>query len=189
MSCYRALSNQIFSSGDFSIVPVRMEDRYLIMRWRNEQIYHLRQDKELTKDDQDKYFEQVVFKLFKQNKPDQILFSFLKKNQCIGYGGLVHINWIDHNAEISFIMDTSHESTSFDFHWRIFLYLIEIVAFSELNLHKLYIYAFDLRQNLYKVLTDNNYFKDAQLKEHCFYINKYIDVIIHSKIKETAEWK
>ena len=33
----------------FSIVPIRMEDRYDIMKWRNEQIYHLRQNKPLPK--------------------------------------------------------------------------------------------------------------------------------------------
>jgi hypothetical protein len=36
---------------------------------------------------------------------ESLLFSFLKNGECIGYGGLVHINWIDQNAEISFMID------------------------------------------------------------------------------------
>ena len=43
-------------------------------------------------------------------------------------------------------------------------------------------YAFDLRPHLYKVLLNSNYFKDAVLKDHVFFNNNYIDVVIHSKI-------
>ena len=95
MATYKALNRQVYSSGNYSIVPVRTEDKYTIMKWRNEQIYHLRQNRSLTESDQDTYFENVVAKLFYQENPNQILFSYLENDKCIGYGGLVHINWID----------------------------------------------------------------------------------------------
>lgn len=182
MKSYKVLNRQIFSQGEFSIVPIRFEDRLDIMKWRNEQIYHLRQAKPLTLEDQNAYFENVVSKLFDQEQPNQILFSFLKNDKCIGYGGLVHINWIDRNAEISFIMDTELEAIHFHEYWSLYLNLIEQVAFKETLFHKLYVYAFDLRPHLYDVLVNNNYFLDAQLKEHCFFKGKFIDVLIHSKI-------
>ena len=53
---FKALENQIFAIGRHSLVPIRFEDRMEIMKWRNEQIYHLRQDKVLTMQDQDSYF-------------------------------------------------------------------------------------------------------------------------------------
>ena len=90
--------------------------------------------------------------MFEQDKPNQILFSYLKENECIGYGGLVHINWIDRNAEISFIMKTELRRTEFKKHWKIFLELIEEVAFKELKIHKLHTYAFDMRPEIYEVL-------------------------------------
>ena len=65
--------------------------------------------KKLTVEDQDAYFENIISTLFDQEQPKQILFSFLKDNKFIGYGGLVHINWIDKNAEISFLMNTEEE--------------------------------------------------------------------------------
>ncbi|WP_258150506.1 GNAT family N-acetyltransferase [Nonlabens tegetincola] len=176
------MTTQVFSNDEYRIVPIRIEDRYDIMRWRNEQIYHLRQNKPLTKKDQDNYFENVVSKLFDQDKPSQFLFSFLKNNVCVGYGGLVHINWIDKNAEISFIMDTKSEDIYFEKYWTIYLDLIEKLAFQELKIHKLYVYAFDLRPHLYKVLKKNDYYLDAILKEHCYFNNRYLDVVIHSKI-------
>ena len=179
---YSVLSNNSFSSGAYSIVPIRYEDRYKIMTWRNEQMYHLRQNKPLTGADQDAYFKNVVSKLFDQEQPNQLLFSYLRNGACIGYGGLVHINWIDKNAEISFIMNTELENTEFKEHWGTYLDLIEQVGFSELQLHKLFVYAFDLRPHLYNAIEDKNYVQDAVLKEHCYFNNTFIDVVIHSKI-------
>jgi len=163
---YKILTEQQFKSGEYSIVPIRSEDRYVIMNWRNEQIYHLRQSKPLTKEDQDRYFDYVVSQLFEQEKPNQILFSFLSNDICVGYGGLVHINWIDKNAEISFLINTDLEKDFFNEFWKIYLSLIEKVAFDELSLHKIYTYAYDLRPHLYVVLEDCGFNKDAVLKEH-----------------------
>lgn len=183
MKSYKALDNQIYSTGIFSLVPIRFEDKLDIMKWRNEQLYHLRQVKPLTIENQEKYFNDVVSKLFEQEQPNQILFSFLKNDICIGYGGLVHINWIDKNAEISFIMDTVREKTEFQNIWSIYLSLIERIAFNDINLHKIYTYAFDLRPHLYQVLTKHEYTEEARLKQHCNFSNNFIDVVIHSKFK------
>ncbi|MDC3238153.1 GNAT family N-acetyltransferase [Flavobacteriaceae bacterium] len=180
---YKCLGLNDFQKNSFRIVPIRYNDRFDIMQWRNEQIFHLRQDKELTVEDQDAYFENTISTLFDQEQPKQILFSFLKDNKCIGYGGLVHINWIDKNAEISFIMDTKLENNFFDINWLKFIELIENLGFNELKFKKLYVYAFDLRPHLYKVLEKSNYFLDARLKSHSKIKNKYIDVVIYSKIK------
>ena len=183
MRSYKVLDKQVFTNGEYSIVPIRNEDRYAIMNWRNEQIYHLRQAEPLTEEQQNLYFSTVISSLFDQKKPNQILFSFLKKGKCIGYGGLVHINWVDKNAEISFIMDTQLEKEYFRDLWTEYLRLIEEVAFEALKLHKLYVYAFDIRPHLYNALTSNDYFLDATLKGHCFFGDKFIDVVIHSKIR------
>lgn len=181
MKIYNCLTNSIFQQGPFSIVPLRYEDRLDILKWRNEQIYHLRQDKLLTIEDQENYFNTVVDKLFDQKQPNQILFSYIENGECIGYGGLVHINWIDKNAEISFIMNTVLEKDNFKKHWGIYLELIEKIAFQELKFHKIFVYAFNLRPNLYKALEGSGYIEDARLKEHCFFNNKFIDVLIYSK--------
>ena len=179
---YKILNKHLFKSNEYCIVPIREEDKFKIMKWRNEQIYHLRQTNPLTKPNQNDYFENVIKKQFSETNPNQLLFSFLKNDNCIGYGGLVHINWVDKNAEISFIMNTKFEKEQFFQLWSSFLTLIEIVAFDELKFHKIFTYAFDLRPDLYKVLEECNYKNDAILKEHCLYKKKYIDVVIHSKI-------
>lgn len=180
MPKYICLQHQEQHLGDYSIVPLRYEDRFSIMKWRNEQIYHLRQARPLTEDDQQRYFDNVVSKLYDNPKPDQILFSYLEKGVCIGYGGLVHINWIDHNGEISFIMDTQLEKEYFAEHWSNYLTMLKAVAFDDLGLHKIYTYAFDLRPHLYTMLEANGYKREATLKEHCLFNGEYKDVVLHS---------
>jgi len=182
---YKVLQKKFFTDGTFSIVPIRFEDRMLIMKWRNEQIYHLRQRQPLTVADQDAYFANVVAKLFEEEQPNQLLFSFLEDEVCIGYGGLVHVNWLDKNAEISFIMNTDLEAERFHEIWSAYLGLLEQVAFEELKLHKIYTYAFDLRPYLYEVFLNAGYHEEARLKEHCFFENKFLDVLIHYKINKT----
>lgn len=186
MKSYKCLTNQIIESDNFKIVPLRYEDRLDILKWRNEQIYHLRQNKPLTVEDQENYFTTIVDKLFDQVQPNQILFSFLENDICIGYGGLVHINWIDKNAEISFIMNTELEDDNFHVNWVKYLSLIEKVAFENLKFHKIFTYAFDLRPHLYLSLLKAGFFEETRLKEHCFFDGKYIDVVIHSKINKVC---
>jgi RimJ/RimL family protein N-acetyltransferase len=154
------------------------------MKWRNEQIYHLRQSGQLTVEKQDNYFNTTITPLFNEEKPNQILFSFLYANKCIGYGGLVHINWIDKNAELSFIMETKLEKDAFNLYWSKFLASIEKVAFEELSFHKIYTYAFDLRPHLYAVLERNGLKREAVLKDHCLIAREYRDVVVHSLINK-----
>ena len=186
MNYYKSLDKQVFRHGKYSIVPIRMEDRFAIMKWRNEQIYHLRQSKPLTEEDQNRYFNEVVADLFTQEFPRDILFSYLEGEKCIGYGGLAHINWTDKNAEISFIMETALEEDFFEFHWKMYLKMIEKVAFDELRLHKIFTYAFDIRPHLYPVLESSGYRKEAVLRDHCLFEGRFKDVVIHSKIPATC---
>lgn len=183
---YVALRNQTLEYGESSIVPIRYEDRLDIMEWRNQQIFHLRQEKPLTAEDQENYFSKVVSSLFGQSQPSQILFSYLQNSICIGYGGLVHINWKDRHAEISFLLKTEIQGDLFAFHWKAFLNMIQKVAFDELELHKMFTYAFDVRPWLYQIFEDAGFEREATLKEHSFIDGSWKDVVIHRKIAETV---
>lgn len=179
---YRFSDKEFWKIGNYQLVPIRYGDRLDIMKWRNEQIYHLRQNKLLTEEDQENYFNKVVNTLFHQDYPNQLLFSYLENGKCIGYGGLVHINWIDKNAEISFIINTELENQYFEFHWITYLSILQKIAFEELALHKIYTYAFDLRPRLYNALSDAGFTHESTLKEHCYFEGKFLDVLYHCKI-------
>ena len=186
MRKYKCLTKQEYTHRLFKLVPIRDEDKLLILKMRNEQIYHLRQAEELTIESQETYFTNVISSLFDQKRPSQILFSLLEDGEFIGYGGLVHINWIDKNAEVSFIMKTELEKERFEYYWINYLILIEEVAFNDLKFHKIFTYAFDLRKHLYPVLESSGFHEEARLKDHCYFDGKYLDVVINSKINEFA---
>lgn len=178
---YQCLKNQEYTKEDFSLVPLRWEDRYKIMEWRNEQMFHLRQNKELTVEDQDAYFENVISQLFDKEQPEQILFSLLEDKKCIGYGGLVHIDWEQKTAEISFLIDTELEKTRFIELWSLYLSMIERIAFYEKKLHKIYVYAYDLRPNLYPILIKSGFTFEKRIKNKIIHSDQWVDAIIHSK--------
>ncbi len=178
---YKCLTKQEFQIDDYKIVPIRFEDRYNIMKWRNEQIHHLRQTKILTIEDQDLYFENVVAKLFDQIKPDQILFSLLENNILIGYGGLVHLDWEKKSGEISFLISTDLEKHFFEKFWNLFLLMIENIAFKILEFNKIYTYAYDLRPKLYVCLEKAGYKLEKTIEQ------SNIKIKIHSKYNICAQ--
>lgn len=177
---YRAFAVNIVGNEAYSLLPIRYEDRHSILKWRNEQIFHLRQAQELSEKDQETYFLDVVLPLFKEKEPKQFLFSFFKDDRLVGYGGLVHMNWIDRNAEVSFVMETSLEKDLFEELWENYLKLLKVYAFKHLNLHKIFTYAFDLRPRLYRPLQNSEFIEEARLRNHCFFKGKYYDVLLHS---------
>ena len=178
---YKVLKNNSFKSENYLLVPIRYEDRLSIMRWRNKQMYHLRQEKILNENDQEAYFQNIIHPSFKEEKPAQILFSFLQNEKCIGYGGLVHINWQSHQAEVSFIMATELEADNFETNWVTFLRLLEKVAFNDLYLSTLFTYAYDLRPQLYKAIENAGFQQSKRLEKEQLIEGKLIDVVIHTK--------
>lgn len=152
-----------------------------IMKWRNEQMYHLRQNQRLTKQSQENYFRNTVMALFSQLEPDQLLFSYLEKGVCIGYGGLVHINRENSSAEVSFIMKTELETNEFEKHWTNFIKLITILAFNELRLKKIFTFAYDIRPHLYSVLEKNRFELKSRLKDQIEIEGEPVDVLIHER--------
>ena len=82
---YKILKTQVFQLGIYRLVPIRDEDKYLILKWRNEQITHLRQNKPLTIEEQEAYFKNVVAKLFEEEKTDNsiLILITMYKNKFI----------------------------------------------------------------------------------------------------------
>jgi len=181
MASYNCLHKQEITKGEFTIVPIRYEDRLAIMKWRNEQMYHLRQEKILTENDQEAYFQNIILPSYNEKTPAQILFSFLKNEKCIGYGGLVHINWQSNQAEVSFIMATELEVDNFETNWVTFLHLLEKVAFNDLYLTSLFTYAYDLRPHLYKAIENAGFQQIKRLEKEQLVDDKLVDVVIHTK--------
>lgn len=178
---YKILKDE-FVMGDYSIVPIRDQDKFKIMKWRNDQLNILRQSKPLTETQQIDYFENVVKPDFSLAQPNQILVSYFLKGELIGYGGIVHIKWIDKRGEVSFLLETDRNRNikTFQEDYAIFLNLIKNVAFNVLGFHKLTTEAFDLRPYLVETLIANGFVMEGRLRQHYVIEGKYVDSLLHA---------
>jgi hypothetical protein len=182
MRKYKCLSNVEWSFNGFKLVPIRDEDKYEILDWRNNQLDILRQKEKITKEQQETYFATVVDVFFEEEFPKQLLFSFLYQDELIGYGGLVHIDWECKNAEISFLTSKERSSKSelFSLDWNNYLSLLKIISQNELDFVKIYTYSYGIRTNLFPILEKNGFELEAVLKKHILILNNLENILIHS---------
>ncbi|MCD6067569.1 MAG: Acyl-CoA N-acyltransferase [Bacteroidetes bacterium] len=182
MRSYQCLHINEFSEGSYSLVSIRDEDKYAILKWRNEQIDILRQQAPLTQEQQDLYFKTTVASLFEQEQPGQLLWSFLENGKLIGYGGLVHIDWINKTGEISFLTETSRNQSKDQFisDWSTYLSILKRIAKDHLHFASIHTYAYDIRPNLYIALENSGFTETKRIKGF-IEINKELkDVVIHT---------
>ena len=172
-----------YIQNDILVCPLRKLDIIKVMNWRNSQIKYLRQTKIITKKEQVKYYNQVVLKGHLNNKPKQILFSILKDNDCIGYGGLVHIDWENKNSEISFLLKPELYSNENKYlgYFDDFLVIIEKIS-RQIELHKIYTFGYDIGKYRFEPLKKRHFVLEVKLKDHVFIEKKNRDVLIYSKI-------
>ena len=179
---YKFFKQNVFSKGNYTLVPIRDEDKYDILKWRNEQIDICRQTIPLTIEQQEAYFKNVIDPLFDQDKPVQILWSFLLDGKFIGYGGLVHIDWDKKCGEISFLTETSRSKIKdlFISEWTIYLSLVKEIAKIHLNFNYIFTYAYDIRPNLYIALENSGFNETERFKDFIEINNELKDVVIHT---------
>ncbi len=185
MEQYECLKVQTQSIGDYQICPLRYEDMALIREWRNQQIDVLRQKKILTAQDQENYYQSVIKPLYVQKQPSQILFSYLKNMKTIGYGGFVHINWVDRRAELSFLVDTAR-TQQMEVYQEDFLNYLELIkraAFNVLDLNRIYTETFDIRDFHISILEKAGFLPEGRLKEHNIINGSFVDSIMHGYVK------
>jgi RimJ/RimL family protein N-acetyltransferase len=181
---YKCLPQTEFTYKENKLLAIRDEDKDLIMKWRNEQINILRQKDLLTAEKQNEYFKNVVEKLFEQEAPNQLLFSFFENNKLIGYGGLVHIDWESRNAEISFMVATERNKNEevFSGDFLAFLNIIFYIAFDYLQFIKLHTTFYDTVYRIFykKVIEEFGFIKEGKLKDHILINGQIEDVCIYS---------
>jgi len=186
MNTYKAIDQQTFTNGDYSIIPIRMVDRSSIMVWRNAQLDILRQGYKLTEEDQKRYFIEVIEPLFNQDYPNQLLFSYLKDLKLIGYGGLVNISWIDKRAEMSFLVDNLRAKNKVQYKEDMihFIKLIKQLCFNILKFNRLFTETYAFREYHISILESEGFRKEGIMRQHVIYKDKFIDSIIHSILKK-----
>ena len=182
---YIALEQNEFSQGDYTIIPIRQKDMENIRQWRNAQMSVLRQSVKLSPDDQAYYFKNVVKSFFTDNETKQLLFSFLKNDQLIGYGGLVNLSWKDKRAEMSFLLDGQRveKKKMYKEDMNNFISLIKKVVFEEIKFNRMFTESYAFREYHISILEENGYKKEGVLRNHIAKFGKFYDLIVHGIIK------
>jgi len=183
---YIILKNNLSKYNDYSIVPLRREDILLIKKWRNEQMNVLRQNRILTNNDQREYYEKVIKPSFVQQQPQVILFSYLLKKNCIGYGGLTNIDWYSKRAELSFLLDTERVDNKelYDLEFSKFIIFMKQIAFDDLSLNRIFTETYDIRDWHISILEKNGFKFEGRMKEHMCIEGRFIDSLLHGFLRK-----
>ena len=191
LPAYRILRHNDYRHGRYHLLPIRLDDREAIRKWRNAQMDILRQSTPLTAEDQDRYFREVVTPLFEAEQPAQLLFSLLLDEELVGYGGLVHIDWAAGRAEISFLLETGRNAhtTTFQADFAAYLHLVRQVAFEDLSLRKINTEAYDVRPYLTAVLEAEGFAEEARLPRHVRVAGQLVDTVFHSCYRPTGAFR
>lgn len=188
---YKCLDQSSFEDqAGYQLIPIREEDMESIRIWRNAQIEILRQKKSISTHEQKNYFHHVIWPTFVQEHPDQILFSYLYKNKCIGYGGLTHIDWESKRAEVSFLLNPQrmHSIESVRQDLMPFLNLLTRAAFDDIGLHRLFTEAYAFRTDVITILEEYGFKREGQLRDHVYKKGRWHDSVIqgllaHDRLK------
>ena len=188
---YKALKKNIFSYGEYKIIPIRKKNIESIRLWRNAQMDVLRQKNELSSNDQKEYFNNTIVPLFELSNPKQLLFGFYKDSILIGYGGLVHISWIDKRAEMSFLLNNSRASNHIQYSkdFESFIELIKNLCFKEMKFNRLFTETYAFRKFHISILEKSGFIKEGQLRDQIYEKNKYYNSILHSILKQEYDKK
>lgn len=180
-SRYKCLNVDAVVQSDRCIVPLRHKDMPSIMQWRNAQLKLLRQRAPLTTEQQESYYQQVIAPSFGENEPKQILFSYLHREELIGYGGLVHIAWQDRCAEVSFLVapERAENALMYSQDFSLYLSMIKETAFHYLGLARLFTETYDIRPLHISILESNGFIPEGRLKAHARVDARPVDSLIH----------
>ena len=163
------------------IEPLRYEDIFQIGEWRNQQISILRQEFPLSHGDQEKYFSEVIEKTFIESKPKQMLFSYFLDQACIGYGGIVHIDWEKRIGEISFINKTERANNKIEYYKDLknFISLIFYLGFNIAGMEKLTTETYSIRKDTLEILNDIGFAYKTKIKNNVNIEGKNYDSVFH----------
>lgn len=157
--------------------PISKGDLASIKKWRNEQMEVLRQNVPLTDEDQNRWFANLA------DDKKQVLFAIVDE-ELIGYCGLTNLDFVNHRAEVSFVMrtDIALLEAEYEKYFLAILDMLKKYAFEELKLHKLFTETYEFRKFHISILEKFGFKLDGRYKEHIFHEVKFIDSLIHSLI-------
>lgn len=186
---YRVLPEARIAKGDIALRAVEPEDIEAIRQWRNAQINVLRQSAPITSEEQVRYFSTYVWPEKLKAEPARILLAIEDSDELVGYGGLVHISWPNRRAEVSFLLkpDLERHKKIRGMFFGDFLRLLQILAFEELGLHRLFTETFKYRAAHIATLEMAGFRLEGCMRAHVFIDGVPTDSLLHGCL--TSDWE
>jgi RimJ/RimL family protein N-acetyltransferase len=186
---YLAMPRLRLQDRDLSLRAVQPADIESIRQWRNAQMDVLRQTNVISAEAQKRYFAEYVWPQKDKSHPKQILLAIERNGELIGYGGLVHISWLDLRAEVSFLLAPTIE---IHHHLRseIFtdtLRLLQEFAFLDLSLSRLWTETYSNRIRHIHTLESVGFQLEGRLRNHVVMGNIFLDSLIHGSL--SSNWR
>ena len=168
-------------NGQYSLRPLKFEDMEPIRRWRNAQLDVLRQQKPLSREQQEAYWQNTVAPSYSQSKVEQLLLAFIEAEELIGYGGVTHIDWVEGCGEVSFLLNPKLVANPQEYRKKfgVFLEMIKTVAFDKLGLKRLYTETYDIRPDHISELELRGFRLEKRLSEAVEIQGRLVDSLIH----------
>ncbi|HLS87157.1 MAG TPA: GNAT family N-acetyltransferase [Burkholderiales bacterium] len=164
---------------------IRPADIEPIRLWRNAQIRVLRQSAPISREQQEDYFRTQVWPEMESATPRNILLAYLKGEELVGYGGLVHVAWEHRRAEVSFLLKNDLASTPEEhtFYFPAFLRLMKALAFHDLRLDRLCTETYAIRPQFIQALEREGFRREGTLRHHVRIDGKPVDAILHGCLR------
>ena len=160
---------------------VEKKDLKQLLAWRNKPEFrkHFREHRVLSMTEQQKWYDNFVIKDDKT-----IMFAIEEKRakKLIGCCGLCHVNWIQHNADLSIYIGKNNHYIDLKYAPDAAYTLIDY-AFNVLNFHRMWteIYSFDHRKK--KFLKKLGFSLDGKHRETCWHLNKWHDSYFYGLLR------
>lgn len=156
-----------------------------IRLWRNAQIDILRQKHPISPEEQQHYYQNAVLPSFKLDHPSQILFSFIQNNVCVGYGGLVHIDWQAKRGEVSFLINPNLMD-QYPTLFKKYLQLIRMVAFEDLKFHRIFTETYQSRTEHIAILEAFGFQFEGKMRDHVLKNGSWQDSLMHGLLAKDS---
>jgi RimJ/RimL family protein N-acetyltransferase len=188
---YRVMPHPRLCAGELELRAVEPDEIELIREWRNTQMDVLRQSAPITPEMQRHYFETSVWPEKTTAEPKQILLSIRWAGVFSGYGGLVHLSWPDLRGEVSFLLnpELERQAEARASILRLFLGLMQKLAFVDLGLRRLFTETFAHRAKHIATLEAAGFLREGCLRGHVVVDGQPTDAIVHGCLStEREKW-
>lgn len=178
---YICLDQDEYRFLSYSLKSVQPADIETIRKWRNSQMDILRQSSTISPAQQREYFTHYIWPSMNNTQPENILLTFSLNHRKIGYGGLVHISWINKTAELSFLLNPIYmkNMTVYKKHFDAFIHLLLDIAFRSFDFNKISTETYHFRRETINILEENGFLFEKIIKSKKIIRGKEIKSFVH----------